>query len=167
MYVEKARIIIPKPIGMAASMRNEHDKFECYQGNKAVQNFGISVHGHGTWAKGHMAGNIETYDYTTLYDVYNLPSSESADYWFVKYRHETSHSELKKAFEQTKKITTHYSLDFMIEGNDYDINSVFITFEVIRLVINGETKDFVVNNAQSAEPKTSSGGDYPGGFKPV
>lgn len=165
MYIEKTKLIVPISLGM--SFTNEHDKIECYQGRKAIENLGISVHGKGTWAKGKLEGDITTYDYKALYQVYNLPENESADYWFIKYRHDTSHSELKKTFENQKTNTSHYKVDFEIEGNDYDINSVYITFEVIRLVVNGETRDFVVSNAQSTTPVTPDGNNYPGGFKAV
>ncbi|MEL6721423.1 MAG: hypothetical protein AAFP82_22180 [Bacteroidota bacterium] len=150
-----------------ASEHQEHDKVQVFSGNKAVANFGVTVQGSGSWAKGTIKATITSYDYKALYSVYTLKDSESAKYWFVSYRKDTSHDELKKTFESSKTVTTHQTLEFEIQGNDYGINSVFITYEVIRVTYKGVSKDYVVTNSASAGAMTPSGDQYPGGFKPV
>ncbi|PYG87467.1 hypothetical protein LY28_02137 [Ruminiclostridium sufflavum DSM 19573] len=169
MFVQRLKLIVPvdKTVDAILLDSGEHDKIECYQGNKAVNNFGLTVHGSGTWVKGTIKGTLEAYDYKAVYEVYNLKESESANYWFVSYRQDKSHDELKKTFEDSHKVNLNYDLSFMIQGNDYDINSVFICYEVIRLVVNGVTKDFVVTNPSSSSAMSPDGSAYPGGFKPV
>lgn len=171
MYVEKVRLVVPAELdsetaAISARMQ-EHDKVEVYTGNKAIKNYGITAQGSGTWVHGEVKGTMTGYDYKAIYQVYNIPSSKSAGWWVFKYSKDTSHSELKKVFEETRLVDLDYSLEFEIQGNDYGINAVFITYEVIRITYNGMTKDFVVTNNDSAGAKTPEGDNYPGGFKPV
>ena len=168
MFVQRLKLVVPA--GKTVSnilLSSEHDKIECYSGNKAVNNFGLTVHGSGTWVEGTIKGTLASYDYKAMYNVYGLKDSDSTDVWFMHFRKESSHDQLIKTFEDSKKIDLDYNLKFSIQGNEYDINSVFICYEVIRLVVNGETRDFVVTNPESASAKSPDGSDYPGGFKPI
>lgn len=169
MFIQRLNLIVPvgKSVDDILLSSGEHDKIECYDGSKAIKNFGISVVGSGAWASGSMKGTIEAYDYKAIYEKYNLQESKSAGIWFAKFREEKSHDELKKTFEESHKVNLDYKLDFSIQGNDYGINSVFICYEVIRLVVNGVTKDFVVTNPASSSAISPDGSTYPGGFKPV
>lgn len=58
-------------------------------------------------------------------------------------------------------------MKFKIQGNDYGISGVYITYQVIRLTMDGETKDYVVNNNDSSGANLSTGEKYPGGFEPI
>ncbi|VTR97895.1 unnamed protein product [Gemmata massiliana] len=171
MYVTKFSLILPAsklPAGGALALSGqEHDKIECYQGTQAVNNYGISVVGAGSWAKGKIGGSITAYDYRALYQVYNLKEGEAANYWFIKYSKEKNHDELKKTFENSTTVTTKYALEFEIQGNDWGVNAVYITYQVIRLVLNGVTKDYVVTNPPSSGAQLPDGSPYQGGFKPV
>jgi hypothetical protein len=171
MYVTKFSLVIPvskvPAVGALAMPGQEHGKIECYQGTQAVNNYGVSVVGSGSWAKGKIKGSITAYDYRAAYQVYNLKQSESANYWFVKYSKDTNHDELKKVFETSTTVTTNYDLEFEIQGNDWGISAVYITYQVIRLVLNGVTKDYVVTNPPSSGAQLPDGNPYPGGFKPV
>lgn len=169
MFVQRLKLIVPvgNTVDNVLLGAGEHDKIECYQGNKAVNNFGITASGSGTWVSGKITGTLDSYDYKALYQVYNLKESQSTDYWFVSYRNDKSHDELKQTFCDTKTIKVNYDLSFTIQGNDYDINTIFICYEVIRLVVDGETKDFVVTTPSSAAALSPDGSAYPGGFKPV
>jgi hypothetical protein len=44
---------------------------------------------------------------------------------------------------------------------------VYVTYQVIRLTLNGMTKDYVVTNPPSSGAMLPDGNPYPGGFKPV
>lgn len=170
MYTEKYQLIVPTRLAVTealATTSGDHDKVEVYSGNRAVKNYGVSVVGSGSWAKGTIDGSLDTYDYKALYQIYTLKDSESANYWFVSYSKQTSHDEVKKVAEQSETLRTNYKLEFEIQGNDYGINAVFITFEVIRVVYSGITKDFVVSNPASSQAITPDGNPYPGGFKPI
>jgi hypothetical protein len=155
ILVEKFALIVPthEPKKLRATAA-EHDKLECYQGN-------------GAWAKGTIKGTLDAYDYKALYQAYTIKDSESADYWFIHYSKQTSHDDLKKIFEDSKTVKVNYDLEFEIQGNDYGISAVYITYQVIRLALNGITKDYVVTNPPSSGAMLPSDDKYPGGFKPI
>jgi hypothetical protein len=167
VLIERFALIVPVTAPKVRTAAAEHDQIECYQGNKATNNFGISVQGAGAWAKGRITGTLDAYDYKALYEVYNLKDAESANYWFISHSKQTSHDELKKVFEDSKTVKTNYDLQFEIQGNDYGISAVYITYQVIRLALNGQTKDYVVTNPASSGAMLPDGSAYPGGFKPV
>ncbi len=171
MYIEKFSLVVPAGLGIEtaaiAEQMQEHDKVQAFTGNKVVSNYGITVQGSGAWAKGHIGGNMSGYDYKALYKVYKVDEHKSSGWWVFKYKKDSSHSELRKAAENLIKMNLTYDLDFEIQGNDYDISSVFITFEVIRLVYEGKSKDIVVTNNNSSGAMTPSGDKYLGEFKPV
>ena len=171
MYVERFRLVLPAGLSIEraalAEAMEEHDKIQVYTGDKAVSSYGITVQGPGAWASGHIEGSMTGYDYKAIYEVYTLEDSISAGAWVFKYQIETSHDELKKVFEEVRTVNLDYDLKFQIQGNNYGISSVFVTYEVIRMVYKGETRDFVVTNNESAGAKTPAGDDYPGGFEAV
>lgn len=140
---------------------------ECYSGNKSLGKIAIGVQGSGAWTSGTLDGTIKTYDYRQLYEVFNLKDSESAGVWFAKYQKIKSHDEIKEVSKLGYEVDMDYVLNFKLQGNDRQITSVFITYEVIRLVVDGVIKDYVVTNPNSASPKNEDGSDYPGGFKAV
>ena len=170
MYIQQFKFVVPystevtKPGDMGA-MEDNKEEIQTYSGNKVINNFGITASGSGTWVNGELTGSITSYDYKALYEVYNLDTSLETDYWFVKYRNDTSRDELKKTFEDSKTVTTNTKLTFIIEGNNYGINTVFITYNVIRIEYEGETKDYVATNPPNAGAVLPDGTDYPGGFK--
>ena len=170
MLVQRFQLVIPHradPVMQALApdfAAGEHDKIQAFQGTQAVKNYGVSAIGAGAFASGKIKGSLTTYDYKALYSVYTLKDSESANYWFVHYSKDTSHDELRKTFEHSETLTTDYDVDFTIQGNDYGITSVFITFEVIRLVIDGVSRDYVVTNPASAGANNADGTPYQGQF---
>lgn len=148
-----------------AYIKSEHEKIEAYSGTQAIEQYGISVAGSGSWVSGSMEGSIKTYDYKAIYEVYEVPTSESTQHWFYKYKKDTSKGELKLVNKETKDIEQKYDLKFQIQGNDWGQSSVFITYQVIRLVMDGKTKDYVVTNNNSAGANNADGSSYGGGFK--
>lgn len=169
MYIERHKLVIPAGATAEASLASTSgnaDALEVYSGTKAVKNYGITVQGSGTTASGSVSGSLKTYDYKALYSVYQLNSSESAGVWFLSYHQNSSQDELKKTFESAKTLTTHYDVNFTIQGNNQGINSVFITFEVIRIVSAGVTKDFVVTNPESSGANNPDGSKYEGKYTP-
>ncbi|WP_437561146.1 hypothetical protein [Sorangium sp. So ce542] len=150
-----------------ASADDTQDKVEAYTGVRRAQNYGITVGGSGAWARGHISGVIKCYDYRALYNVYQLNQNKAMKFWIFRYRKDVTQSELKKTFETSQEGNINYDLDFIIQGNNYSIGSVFVTYETIRLRYRGQTKDFVVINKQSAGATTPDGSPYPGGFQAV
>ncbi|MEM7218011.1 MAG: hypothetical protein AAF515_06570 [Pseudomonadota bacterium] len=171
MYVSRQSLVVPHHHVLEghvlAATTGDHQKIQAYSGTKAIKNYGITVQGSGVTGQGEVSGSLVTYDYKALYDVYNLKQSDHRKYWFVSYSKDTSHDELKKTFEKSKTLTTNYDFKFTIQGNDYGVNSVFITLEVIRLEMDGVTKDFVVNNSSSLGANNADGSAYQGEFKAV
>lgn len=168
MYVSRYTLVVPQHNNLSthilAADAGEHDKIQAYQGTQAVKNYGITVEGSGVTAHGEISGSLTTYDYKALYQVYNLKTTESADYWFIHYSKDTSQDQLQKTFEHSETLTTNYDVKFDIQGNDYGVESVFITFQVIRIVINGVTKDFVVTAPAAAGANNADGSQYQGKF---
>ena len=168
MYVQRFQLIVPRNTNARmhalAASGSEHDKIQVFHGTQAVKDYGITVEGSGVVASGNINGSLTTYDYKALYQVYTLKDTESTNYWFISYKKDTSHDVLQKAFESSQTLTTNYNVNFEIQGNDYGIESVFITFQVIRMVLNGVTKDYVVTNPPSAGANNADGSPYQGKF---
>lgn len=168
MYVERFQLIVPahKELSQHA-VDLSSSTVQAFSGTKAMQNYGINVRGSGASANGEMGpGTITTYDYQAIYNVYNLASSESANYWFVSYHKDTSHSQLEKTFQQEFTTTVPFDVKFTITGNNVGVTSVFLTFNVIRLVVAGVTKDFVCTNPENAGANNQDGSPYQGTFTP-
>jgi hypothetical protein len=152
---------------VAALIEEAPDNLQVYRGKSIAKRFGVGVIGSGASAKGKISGTYKGYDYQAAYQVYNLPSSTSAKYWFITYSKSTDNSELRKTFENENTTNLNYELEFTLTGNDRGITSVFIYYEVIRIKFNGETKDFVATNPQSSGAVSPDGSPYPGGFTPI
>lgn len=172
IYIAKCRLVVPQSSDPQATLRmmatsGEHEKLECYSGSKAVKNWGLTVQGSGAWVEGEISGTLETYDYKAIYEVYNVKDSKSSGWWIFRYTEDKSHDELKKVFEESVTTEVDYQLKFKIQGNDYGVNSVFITYEVIRLVYKGQTKDYICTPPASGGAVCEDGSEYPGGFEPV
>jgi hypothetical protein len=164
MYIQKFELVLPLKAKAQLHALATKDTIQVFQGTQAVKNYGITVQGSGVFATGSIKGSLTTYDYKALYSVYTLTDTESANYWFVSYNKDTSHDVLQKTFESSKTLTTNYKVDFTIQGNNSAISSVFITFQVIRVVYNGVTKDYVVTNPASAGANNADGSQYQGSF---
>lgn len=168
MFVSRFQLIVPRnanlPGHALAPSAGEHQKVQAYEGTQSVKNYGFTVEGSGVTASGFLQGSLTTYDYRALYDIYKVDHKQSVDVWFVHYAKDDTQDQLVKTFESSSTFTSNYDMTFTIQGNDYGIESVFITFQVIRLVINGETKDFVVSNAASAGANNADGTPYQGTF---
>ncbi len=164
-YVEQW-IRVPE-VGLVAASATSGEKVEAYKGFRSVSALSVTVEGPGSWAKGRIKGRIETYEWEKIYQVYNLPKSESADYWFINYRKDSSQSELKET--NGKTVTQGYDVDFefSIEGNAFGITSVLVGYTAIRLDYEGTTKIYTIPNPPSAGAVTPDGAPYPGGFKPA
>jgi hypothetical protein len=168
--VQMFDLVVPFNELKNASIRDPsiHTDIKVYKGLEELSEFGIGAHGSGVFVKGHLKGSITSYDYKALYDVYHITDySQASKYWFVEYKKAVSHDELKKAYENAKTTTVEAVLDFSIQGNDYDISTVFVYYQVIRLEVEGVKKDFVVTNPKSSEARTPSGDPYPGEYVPA
>jgi hypothetical protein len=152
---------------LAGVFEEAPNKIQVYRGKSIAKRFGVAVQGSGAKAKGKISGSYTGYDYRAVYQVYNLPSSRSAKYWFITYSKSTSTSELRLVNEQSNTTTLNYELEFELQGNDSGIASVYIYYETIRLKINGQTKDYTVTNPQSSGAVAPDGSPYPGGFTPI
>jgi hypothetical protein len=152
---------------LADSVVPQTDRVQIFRGRQAVKNWGISVVGSGARVRGSINGTIKTNDFKAAYQVYNLPTTSSAGVWFLKYSKASSVPELKQTFEKSIVIDASFNLTFELQGNDFGITAVFITYQVIRMQLNGVTKDFVVTNPESAGAASPDGTKYPGDFIPV
>ncbi len=76
-YVEQW-IRVPE-VGLVAASATSGEKVEAYKGFRSVSALSVTVEGPGSWAKGRIKGRIETYEWEKIYQVYNLPKSESVN----------------------------------------------------------------------------------------
>jgi hypothetical protein len=152
---------------VAALIEDAPDNLQVYRGKSIAKRFGVGVIGSGASAKGKISGTYTGYDYKAAYQVYNLPSSTSAKYWFITYSRSSDNSMLEKTFENSNTTNLNYDLEFTLQGNDHGITSVFIYYETIRIKFNGQTKDFTVTNPDSSGAVSPDGSPYPGGFQPI
>ena len=84
---------------------------QAFSSTKAMQSFGVTVQGCGASVQGEMGpGTITTYDYTAIYSVYSLKSSDNANYWFVSYHKDTSQDVLEKTFEEAQTATVPFDV---------------------------------------------------------
>jgi hypothetical protein len=146
---------------------NTQSKIECYSGTQDVHDYGVEAVGSGATVTGTISGSIQAYDYKAIYDVYTLNSSESTQHWFYNYSEDSSQDVLQKTFESSQTTNVDYALTFQLQGNDFGVTAVYITYAVIRLISNGVTKDFVTTNAASAGAANADGSPYAGKFTPI
>ena len=142
------------------------DQLKVATGYTKAQQFGVGAQGKGSWVEGHIKGHLESFDYKAIYQVYNVKTSKSSGWWVFKYQQSTSTDVLKKTFEDSKKVTLNYDMKFMLEGNDFGINQVYIYYGTIQIQDKTVTKQYVVTNDASASAADPQGNPY-SGFKPV
>lgn len=186
LYVERYMLVAPQRVltpdvavgtGDVAALergalsRTELDrdieKLQVFSGKRAVARVGVEVEGSGAFAEGHIKVRGFFHLHTTLYDVYQMPSSDRINVWIFNYSRDSSRSELREAVNNSTAGAIDIDLKFRLQGNDFGITAVYITQEAIRTQIAGSTKDFVTSNPENAGAVSPDGSPYPGGFEPL
>lgn len=152
--------------GMAAVLGANPDKLQVYRGRWIAGYSSGAIGGSGgtlsTGATGSISGTRLGYDYKEIYQVFDLPSDAPAADWFSRYLQASDTSTLKEVFRASRTTQLEYHLKYRLEPNNEGIPAVYIHYHIIRIALNGETKDYVVTNPASSGAVTPDGQPYPG-----
>ncbi|MET9258920.1 hypothetical protein [Amycolatopsis sp. NPDC004079] len=128
----------------------------------------LVIQSQGFDLEGEIHGRLRSYNFKALYQVYNLPSSDSWKVWVFSFKHDSSRSVLKETFRNEQLIDVNIDLKFHVAAaNLRGVSSLRIGFETLRLEFNGTTKDFTVVNGASGGAKDQNNNDVPVDFQPV
>lgn len=137
-----------------------------FHGFSSLQN--IVVQSHGFDLEGEIHGRLRTFNFKSLWQVYNLPSSDSWKVWVVSFKHDSSRSVLKEVLHNEQLIDVNIDVKFRVAAaNLRGVSSLRIGFETLRLQLDGQTKDFTVVNGASGGAKDQNNNDVPVDFQQV
>ena len=111
---------------------------------------------------GSINGTITSYNYKSIYQVYGLNDSASASEWSLKYKQDTIGKKLDLANSKSVELDLVVDLHYCLQGNDDNVNSVYVYYSEIKLTSNGVTKSYVVDNPDSVIAADISGNPYSG-----
>jgi hypothetical protein len=142
------------------------DNVTAFHGFSSLQN--IVIQSQGFDLEGRIHGTLRTYNFKSLWQVYNLPSSSGWKVWSVSFKKDTSQSVLKETLRQEQLIDVNIDITFKVSAAAlHGVSTLRIGFETLRLQLDGTTKDFTVVNGASGGAKDQNGGDVPIDFEPI
>lgn len=142
------------------------DNVTAFHGFSSLQN--IVIQSQGFDLEGRIHGTLRTYNFKSLWQVYNLPSSSGWKVWSVSFKKDTSQSVLKETLRQEQLIDVNIDITFKVSAAALQgVSTLRIGFETLRLQLDGTTKDFTVVNGASGGAKDQNGGDVPIDFEPI
>jgi hypothetical protein len=128
----------------------------------------IKIQSQGFDLEGTIQGTLRSYDFVSLWQVYNLPKSSGWKVWVASFKKDTSQSVLKETFHQEQLIDVTINIKFRVSAAALNgVSTLRIGFETLRLQLDGQTKDFTVVNGASGGAKDQNGNDIPVDFDPV
>jgi len=157
-------LVIPvSPAGLATPADGD---ITAFHGFSTLQN--LVVQSQGFDLEGEIQGRLRSYNFKSLWQVYNLPSSDSWGAWVFKFKHDSSRSVLKEVFHSEQLIDINIDVKFRVSAaNLRGVSSLRIGFETLRLKLDGTTKDFTVVNGASGGAKDQNNNDVPVNFTQV
>jgi hypothetical protein len=142
------------------------DNITAFHGFSSLQN--IVIQSQGFDLEGRIQGRLRTYNFKSLWQVYNLPSSSGWKVWSLSFKKDTSQSVLKETFRQEQLIDVNIDITFRVSAAAlHGVSTLRIGFETLRLQLDGTTKDFTVVNGASGGAKDQDGDDVPIDFEPI
>ncbi|MBM2620507.1 hypothetical protein JIG36_33860 [Actinoplanes sp. LDG1-06] len=142
------------------------DNITAFHGFSSLQN--IVIQSQGFDLEGRIQGTLRTYNFRSLWQVYNLPSSSGWKVWALSFKKDTSQSVLKETFRSEQLIDVAIDIRFKVSAAAlHGVSTLRIGFETLRLQLNGTTKDFTVVNGASGGAKDQDGDDVPVDFEPL
>ncbi|MFI7547471.1 hypothetical protein [Actinoplanes sp. NPDC049599] len=140
------------------------DNITAFHGFSALQN--ITIQSQGFDLEGRIQGRLRTYNFRSLWQVYNLPASSGWKVWALSFKKDASQSVLKETFRQEQLIDVTIDITFRVSAAAlHGVSTLRIGFETLRLQLNGTTKDFTVVNGASGGAKDQDGDDVPVDFE--
>ncbi|BCY13376.1 hypothetical protein [Actinoplanes sp. L3-i22] len=140
------------------------DQITAFHGFSSLQN--LVIQSQGFDLEGRIQGTLRTYDFKSLWTVYNLPSSSGWKVWALSFKKDTSQSVLKETFRSEQLIDVNIDIKFKVSAAALNgVSTLRIGFETLRLQLDGTTKDFTVVNGASGGAKDQNNGDVPVDFE--
>ena len=128
--------------------------------------FELSVTNPDITNEGTIKGKIESYDYKSLYKIYNLNDNDPPSKWAHAYNNDTDLERIIEVNNSAVKVELEVDLTYTIKGSGSPV-SIYIFYMTIYLTdSNGDKKSYVVTNPASAHAQDQSGNPY-SGFTPV
>lgn len=137
-----------------------------YAGQEKIQSYGVEAVGSGAYVTGNIKGTVKCHSMEELYQAYNLSSSANYKVLFARIRADRERTVLKKVFENSQEVNLNYDLNFILEGNDYDVTGVYITLKSVILEYDGVKVKFISNRSKDSGAVTEDGGNYDG-YQPL
>lgn len=142
------------------------DQITAFHGFSTLQH--LVIQSQGFDLEGRITGTLRTYNYKSLWTVYNLPSSSGWKVWALSFRSDSSQSVLKETFRSEQLIDVNIDIKFKVSAAALNgVSTLRIGFETLRLQLDGTTKDFTVVNGASGGAKDQDGDDVPVDFEPL
>jgi hypothetical protein len=142
------------------------DPVTAFHGFSTLQT--ITIQSQGFDLEGHIQGTLRSYNYKSLWQVYNLPSSSGWKVWALSFKKDTSQSVLKEVYREEQLANFTIDIKFKVSAAALNgVSSLRIGFETLRLELDGTTKDFTVVNGASGGAKDQDGDDIPIDFEPI
>ncbi len=149
----------PKVARLAAA-----DNVTAFHGFSSLQN--LTIQSQGFDLEGRIQGTLRTYNYKSLWTVYNLPSSSGWKVWALSFKSDSSQSVLKETYRSEQLIDVAIDIKFKVSAAALNgVSTLRIGFETLRLQLDGTTKDFTVVNGASGGAKDQNNGDVPVDFE--
>ncbi|GLZ38093.1 hypothetical protein [Actinokineospora sp. NBRC 105648] len=137
-----------------------------YHGFSTLQN--LKIQSQGFDLEGRIQGRLRSYDFKSLWQVYNLPSSSGWSLWVLNFKRDTSQSVLKETFRSEQLIDVNIDIKFKVSAaNLRGVSTLRVGFETLRLTFDGTTKDFTVVNGASGGARDQNNNEVPVDFEPV
>jgi hypothetical protein len=126
----------------------------------------LTIQSEGFDIDGRVKGRLRSYNFESLWKVYNLPRSSGWKVWSLSFKKDSSQSVLKEVFRQEKLIDVDVDIHFTVKAAAlHGVSTLRIGFETLRLELDGTTKDFTVVNPESGSAKDQNGGEVPIDFE--
>jgi hypothetical protein len=142
------------------------DNVTAFHGFSTFQN--LTIQSQGFDLEGRIQGTLRSYNFESLWKVYNLPKSSGWKVWSVSFKKDTTQSVLKETFRREELIDLQIDIKFKVSAAAlHGVSTLRIGFETLRLQLDGTTKDFTVVNGASGGAKDQDGDDVPIDFEPL
>lgn len=155
-----AVILSDARVGKLAAAEN----VTAFHGFSTMQN--LTIQSQGFDLEGRIYGRLRSHNFTSLWQVYNLPKSAGWKVWALSFKKDASQSVLKETFRREQLIDVTIDIKFRVSAAAlHGVSSLRIGFETLRLQLDGTTKDFTVVNGASGGARDQDGDEVPIDFE--
>jgi hypothetical protein len=110
----------------------------------------VTVESEGFDLEGEINGRLRTYDFRSIWEVYNLSQSSGISVLIPIFSSKSNSTELKETFRREQEVELNLNISFRIKAADMQgVSRLKIGFQILRLEFEGDIKDFMVLNGAS------------------